>query len=264
MIILFDTGDVSCDSVPVTASQPPNLSFTGPIHTIQFEHNGGTFQSPIHKVSLVVPPNALSDGEKVTVYMGATTSGPFDLPEDCKLRSAVVWLSVSPSNVVFKRSISVIIPHSAVINSSQHHSMMRFVICEDSKGPRYKFRDSVNQYEIDKQQGLIELNKLGMIAIVGGSEFACNHNGEQVVEGFDSNGSFQAVPEDVNSIDASNGATTNDTNHHQQSSCIQKQLKTPPTCYLAKLFWPHGELPSSFKADVYYIQKIPTLLYMVI
>ena len=119
----------------------------------------------------MVPPNALSDGEKVTVYMGATTSGPFDLPEDCKLRSAVVWLSVSPSDVVFKRSISVVVPHSAIFTSYQHHSMMRFVICEDSKGPRYKFKDSLYRYEVDKQQGLIELDKFGMIAIVAGSEF---------------------------------------------------------------------------------------------
>ena len=263
MIILSYTGDVSCDSVPITASQPPNLSFTGPIHTIQFNHNGGTFQSPIHKVSLVVPPNALSDGEKVTVYMGATTSGPFDLPEDCKLRSAVVWLSVSSSNVVFKKNLMLMVPHSAIFTSHQHCTMMRFVICEDSKGPRYKFRDSLNQYEVDKQQGLIELSELGMIAIVSGSEFAYNYSGAQVVEGFDCNRSFQAVPEDINSIDVSNGVTTNDTNHHQQSSCIQKQLKIPPACYLAKLFWPRGELPSSFKADLYYIQKIPTLLYMV-
>ena len=261
-MLFSDTGDISCDSVPVTASQPPNLSFTGPIHTIQFNHNGGIFQSAIHKVSLVVPPNALSDGEKVTVYMGATTSGPFDLPEDCKLRSAVVWLSVSPSDVVFERSISVIVPHSAVITSHQHCTMMRFVICEDSKGPRYKFRDSLNQYEVDQQQGLIELNKLGMIAIVAGSEFTYDHKSDQVVEGFGSNEHFQAATKDADSVDASNGATINDTNHHQQS--IQKRLKTPPACYLAKLFWPRGELPSSFKADVYYIQKIPTLLYMVI
>ena len=84
----------------------------------------------------MVPPNALSDGEKVTVYMGATTSGPFHLPEDCKLRSAVVWLSVSPSDMVFKRSVSVIVPHSAVFTSPQHHSMMRFVTCQDCTGPQ--------------------------------------------------------------------------------------------------------------------------------
>ena len=52
-----------------SVNHPANLSFTGPIHTTQFDHNGGTLQSLIHKVSLVVPPNALSDGEKVTVYI---------------------------------------------------------------------------------------------------------------------------------------------------------------------------------------------------
>ncbi|XP_065887110.1 probable serine/threonine-protein kinase kinX isoform X2 [Dysidea avara] len=107
-----------------TINQPPAVSFTGPIHAKHFDHKGGTFQSPVHKVSIVVPPNAIDDGEKVTVYMGATTSGPFDLPEDCKLRSAVVWLG-SGSDVVLKRNIAVVVPHSAVFTSPHHHSMMR-------------------------------------------------------------------------------------------------------------------------------------------
>ena len=246
MFFLFTASNASFDSVPVTINQPANLSFTGPIHTTQFDHNGGTFQSPIHKVSLVVPPNALSDGEKVTVYMGATTSGPFDLPEDCKLRSAVVWLSVSPSDVVFKRSVSVILPHSAVFTSPQHHSMMRFVTCEDCTGPRYKFRYSLNQYKVDEQQGLIEVSKYAIMAIVACLEFSNDHDNKQVAECFDSDG-------DVKSLVTSDGVTANNTD-----------LKLPPACYLAKLFWPHGKLPSSFRADVYYIQKLPTLLYKVL
>ena len=204
----------------------------------------------------MVPPNALSDGEKVTVYMGATTSGPFDLPEHCKLRSAVVWLSVSPSDVVFKRSVSVIIPHSAVFTSPQHHSMMRYVTCEDHTGPKYKFRYSLNQYKVDEQQGLIELSKFVIMAIVACSEFAEDHDSEQVSERFDSD-------EDVKSLSISDGVTANDIDYHQRSSSVQKRLRLPSACYLAKLFWPHGELPSSFRADIYYIQKLPTLLYKV-
>ena len=207
----------------------------------------------------MVPPNALSDGEKVTVYMGATTSGPFDLPEDCKLRSAVVWLSVSPSDVVFKRSVSVIVPHSAVFTSPQHHSMMRFVTCGDHAGPRYKFSYSLNQYKVDERQGLIELSKFVIMAVVACSEFANDHNNEQVAEHFDSDGGSQ----DVKSPDTSDGVIANGIDVHQKNSSIQKGLKLPPPCYLAKLFWPHGELPSSFRADVYYIQKLPTLLYKV-
>ena len=100
-------------------SQPINLPISHLLDpfTLQFDHNGGTFQSPIHKVSLVVPPNSLSDGEKVTVYMGATTSGPFIFPNYCRQKSAVVWLSVSPSNVVFKKNVSVIVPHSAAFTA---------------------------------------------------------------------------------------------------------------------------------------------------
>ena len=155
--------------------QPTAGSFTGTIHTKQFDHKGGTFQSPVHKVSIVVPPNAIDDGEKITVYMGATTSGPFDLPEDCKLRSAVVWLG-SGSDVVLKRSIAVVVPHSAVFtNPHEHHSMMRFITCENCEGPSYKFEyASQDQFEIYEEQGLIELNTMAMVAIAASSENKSN------------------------------------------------------------------------------------------
>ena len=211
----------------------------------------------------MVPPNALSDDEKVTVYMGATTSGPFDLPEDCKLRSAVVWLSVSPSDVVFKRSVSVIVPHSAVFTSPQHRSMMRFITCEDYKGPKYSFNCSLSQYEIDGEQGVIELNEFAMVAIIASPEFTHDLEDEGVAEGFDSDDDFQDAPEDVESLGTSNGTATNGIYHRQRSSPLPKKLRMPPACYLAKLFWPRGELPSSFRADVYYLQNLPTELYKV-
>ena len=212
----------------------------------------------------MVPPNALSDGEKVTVYMGATTSGPFDLPEDCKLRSAVVWLSVSPSDVVFKRSISVIVPHSAVINSSQHHSMMRFVICEDSKGPRYKFSCSSKEAEIDAEQGAIELNEFAMVAIIASPEFSHDQKDDGVGgDGFDSDDDFHDAPENMDSCGISDVVATEDAYQHQSNLPVQKKLELPPARYLAKTFWPRGELPSSFRVDIYYVQKLPTELYKV-
>ena len=209
----------------------------------------------------MVPPNALSDGEKITVYMGATTSGPFDLPEDCKLRSAVVWLSISPSDVVFKRSVSVIVPHSAVFASSQHCNMMRFITCEDYKGPRYSFSCSLSQYEIDGEQGLIELNEFAMVAIIASPEFTHDLEDEGVAEGFDSDDDFQDAAEDVESLGTSDEmvASTNGI-HHQESS----PKTVPPACFLAKLFWPRGELPRSFRVDVYYMQNLPTELYKVV
>ena len=214
----------------------------------------------------MVPPNALSDGEKVTVYMGATTSGPFDLPEDCKLRSAVVWLSVSPSDVVFKRSISVIVPHSAIFTSHQHHSMMRFVICEDWKGPKYQFSFSFNKTEIDAEQGAIELNEFAMVAIIASQEFSHDQKDDGVGgDGFDSDDDFHDAPENMDSCGISDVMATEDAYNyqHQSSLPVQKKLEIPPACYLAKIFWPRGELPSSFRVDIYYVQKLPTELYKV-
>ena len=168
----------------------------------------------------MVPPNALSDGEKVTVYMGATTSGPFEFPEGSELRSAVVWLSVSPSDVAFKESLSVIVPHSAVFSSLEHPDCMKCVICEDYKSLVYKFRLSSNPFTVNRYHGCIKINNLIMVAIVAKSEYLPKFS------------------------------------KHGHS-------KIPPAHCLAKLFWPRGELPSSFKADIYYIYNLPTELYKV-
>ncbi|XP_065887148.1 uncharacterized protein [Dysidea avara] len=235
--------------VDCNVNQPSYLSFTGPIHTKQFDHKGGTFQSPVHKVSIVVPPNAIDDGEKVTVHMGATTSGPFDLPEDCKLRSAVVWLG-SGSDVVLKRSIAVVVPHSAVFTSPQHHSMMEFLTCEDCKGPRYQFEySSVDCFGIDEDQGWIELYRFAMVAIAASSKCRLT-----ATESDDDD--FHEAIEDVELLGASNV-------RQQETFSKGKTINMPLSRYLAKLFWPRGQLPNSFRADAFYLQNIPTELYRV-
>ena len=248
--------------IPVTINRPPAIFFTGPIHTKQFDHKGGTFHSPVHKVSIVVPPNAIDDSEKVTVHMGATTSGPFDLPEDCKLRSAVVWLG-SGSDVVLKRSIAVVVPHSAVFTSPQHHSMMRFLTCEDCEGPRYKFSYSHNHFEVDEDQGLINLDKLAMVAVAASPEYTLDN--EDIKEGHGSDDEFFEAPEDVESIVSTQVAEARVMNHRlqRQHSMPKEKIRIPSARYLAKSFWPCGQLPDSFRVDIYYSQNIPTELYKV-
>ena len=240
--------------IPVAINQPPAVSFTGPIHTKQFDHKGGTFQSPVHKVSIVVPPNAIDDGEKVTVHMGATTSGPFDLPEDYKLRSAVVWLG-SESDVVLKRSILVVVPHSAVFTCRQHCSMMRFLICEDCEGPRYKFKDSLDRFEIDEDQGWIELNNFAMIAISASPEYTFADEGIHCnsEEGDESDVKFYLASEKVESLKTQN----------KGNSPKGRTFGMPPARYLAKLFWPRGQDLNCFRVNIYYLHYLPTEIYKV-
>ena len=211
----------------VVLNQPPNLSFTGPVHTIQFDHSGGTFQSPIHKVSLVVPPNALSDDEKVTIYMGATTTGPFDLPGDCKSRSAAVWLSVGSTNVSFKRSMALVLPHSALLLDPAQHGLMKFLVCAQCEGSKYQFNHGQAQFEIGAEYGLIKLDQLATVMVMIVSES----------KPIAINGSVDHVEEDITAA--------------------------PPVRYLAKLFWPPKCLPASFKADIFCIPNLPTELYKV-
>jgi len=215
----------------------------------------------------VIPPNAFEDGEKVTVHMGATTSGPFDLPEDCKLRSVVVWLG-SGSDVVLKRSIAVVVPHSAVFTSPQHPSMMRFLTCEDCHGPRYKFSYCQCQFEVDEEQGWIELNKFAMVTIVASPEYTLDDEGIHCnsEEEYGSDDEFYEAPEDVESLFVAQpaAAVSNHRLHHHRSSPKGRRLRMPPARYHAKLFWPSSQLLNSFRVDVYYLQDLPTELYKVI
>ena len=172
----------------------------------------------------MVPPNALSDGEKVTVYMGATTSGPFDLPEDCKLRSAVVWLSGS-TNVVFKRSVALVMPHSALLTNPEHDATMKFLTCVECEGPKYQLRHSKLKYEIGTEYGLIKLDQLTSLMVI--------------------------IVSECKPIAIKGG--------------IEDYVETiAPTRYLAKLFWPPKLLPDSFSADIFCIQYLPTEMHKVI
>jgi len=209
----------------------------------------------------VVPPNAIDDGEKVTIYMGATTSGPFDLPEDCKLRSAVVWLG-SGSDVVLKRSITVVVPHSAVFTSSQHHSMMRFLTCEDCDGARYKFKHY--QGQLDEDQGCIEITNLNFIilAIVTNPGKTLDDVEVQCTVDKEHQSHDNQFSNPHQSLSAPQGAISPISNH-QKSYSKEKTASMPPAQYIAKLFWPCNPVPSSFKVDVYYLQKLPTTLYKV-
>ena len=134
---------------------------------------------------------------------------------------------------------------------------MKFVICEDHKGLRYKFTCSLNQYEIDKEQGVMELNKFAMVAVIASPEFSHCLEDERDMESYDSDDDFQDAPEDVESLNT----LTDDTYQHQKN--VQKHYMLPPACFLAILFWPCGEVPSCFRADVLYIQNLPTELYKV-
>ncbi|XP_065887119.1 uncharacterized protein [Dysidea avara] len=258
-VSLSRKGTLSLQDPLVTISQLPAVPFTGPVHSQQFDHNGGIFQSPVHKVSIVVPPNAI-DGEKVTVHMGATTSGPFDLPEDCNLRSAVVWLG-SESDVVLKRSIAVVVPHSAVFTSPQHCSMMRFLTCEDSEGPRYKFKYSQNQFEIDEKQGWIEVNKLNfvMVAIVASSEGILEDKETIDEEHVSHDNEFSKKVEFLGTPQAATSSISN----HQGRSPKRKTVRLPSVQYIAKLFQPCSLLPSSFRIDVHCLQNLPTELHKI-
>ena len=187
----------------------------------------------------MVPPYALSDGEKVTVYMGATTSGPFDLPEDCKLRSAVVWLDAYPKEVVFKKAITVTMPYSAIFSSPQHYDFIRLVHCADCNSYIYKFRDTNLNLVIDEEHGKFSLLKLGMVAIVArypSSDARYLSSGAR----YRSSGMFGGI-------------------FYNKYG----DLKNPSARFLAKLFWPRGELPNSFRVYIYYIYCLPTEVYKV-
>ena len=210
----------------------------------------------------MVPPNAIDDGEKVTVHMGATTSGPFDLPEDCKLRSAVVWLG-SGSDVVLKRSIAVVVPHSAVFTSPQHHSMMKFLTCEDCEGPRYKFVYSQSQFEIDGEQGWIKLTKFSLFAIAASPDYSLDDEGIQCNSEEGTGSEDEEEFHEAQEVLENTQTTSTPKLHSQRSLSKERTIGMPPARYLAILFWPRKHFIGSFRVDIYYLQNLCTEIFKV-
>ena len=115
------SGIQSCSSIAAATcdTRSPRLPFPRGFQngciTRSFTREGGMLYSPVHGVSVVIPPKAVPSTVEIFVlgiyvYLG----GPFIWPKDVRPCSPVVWFHLHP-RFTFEADVTVKIPHCAAI-----------------------------------------------------------------------------------------------------------------------------------------------------
>ena len=110
-----------------------------------FTSDGGMLYSPIHGVSLSIPPNAVPAKSMCYLGMHFYLGGPFVLADGVVSCSIVVWFYQS-HYFEFLEDVTVKIPHAAkvdVTNGGDDKSLCVLTWGEDKQGPNYKLSKEV-------------------------------------------------------------------------------------------------------------------------
>ena len=78
------------------------------------DHTGGVFYNQYHNCTLVIPPNAVSQGECAEIQVTASYYGPYEIPDGFYPVSSFFWIS---ADYTFKASVYIILNHYAKIRS---------------------------------------------------------------------------------------------------------------------------------------------------
>ena len=89
-----------------------------------------------HGFQLTVPNGALTPGVTAFVTVRSIVAGPFELPENSELISAVYWIS---STHVFKKKVTVHLQHCAIISTAEECRHLKIIIGKCSQDPPYNF-----------------------------------------------------------------------------------------------------------------------------
>ena len=152
-------------AIPPEAMEPmkPPNGYIQPTRSQYFKReDGGVFYCPAHDITISIPANAspphISDFMVNTrVYM----EGPFKLPDDIEPCMPVVWVELTP-NFTFEKSVTLKMPHCAVIDNESEFCLLR-----GSKGPgssMYEFTEVLKADFTDGYHVVAQLNHFSPIA----------------------------------------------------------------------------------------------------
>ena len=88
--------------------------FSNDIISYYVNHRGGAFYDQSHNFALVIPPNAVAQGDYVEIQATANCFGPYVIPDGFYPISSYYWVS---ANYVFKLPVYLIMNHYAKIRS---------------------------------------------------------------------------------------------------------------------------------------------------
>ncbi len=103
--------------LPPNLFKPPEGHLGNPVSHF-FTNEGGTLYSPLHGVTVIIPPNAIPGAiPKFFLSMHFYLLQPFTLMDDADPCSVIVWLYQNP-RFHFLEDVTVKIPHAAVVDDS--------------------------------------------------------------------------------------------------------------------------------------------------
>ena len=88
--------------------------FIGDTVSYYVDHNGGTFYNQDHDFAVVIPPDAVSQGDNVKIQTTASRFSQYRLPKECYPISSYFWIS---GCYTFKIPVYLIMGHYAKIRS---------------------------------------------------------------------------------------------------------------------------------------------------
>lgn len=112
-------------------------SIIGDMETAMFTSTGGELYSFIHKLRIVVPPNAVPTGKRAVLNVTGCCYGSFLLPPNCKPCSDFMFVKLEGIDS-FKQPVLVEISHNLMISGNEHqlhHHNIVICHCSTHKTP---------------------------------------------------------------------------------------------------------------------------------
>ena len=113
----------------IKAKTEPCPVFSEDIVSYYVDRIGGVFYNQYHNCTLVIPPNAVSQGECVEIQVTATHYGPYKIPNGFYPISSFFWIS---ADYTFKVPVYAILSHYAKTSSkdTDHLYVLQTNVCD--------------------------------------------------------------------------------------------------------------------------------------
>lgn len=146
----------------------PGVTFYGSPILESLDSHGGELNFPDLGVKMVVPPNAVPEGEVVNITIWPCLNGPFVLPKGYELTSPVYLITPA---FPFEKDVELTLQHFASLTTTDDCDHMTFVSASSSptfrqSHPEYNFRAvKEGKFQMNSSSATISLRHFCMPAI---------------------------------------------------------------------------------------------------
>ena len=116
-----------------------------------------------HGFQLTVPNGALPPGVTASVAVRSIVAGPFQLPENSELISAIYWIS---STHAFMKKVTVHLQHCAIICTEEELGHCGIIIGKCSQDPPYQFAIKDGEFSPHSQTASISMTQFSILGAI--------------------------------------------------------------------------------------------------